>query len=131
MSDALKRYSDGWIAAGLAIAAFLLYGSTVAPSVLIADGGEFQFAAPLAGIAHPTGYPLYLSLGWIWTRLFPFGSPAFKMNLLSAFTGAITIAILYLTIGRVVRLAGFTYSPSLNRGVAAIIACLVAVSHTY
>ena len=36
------------------------------------------------GIPHPTGYPLYVLLGKLWTLLVPIGSIAFRMSLMSA-----------------------------------------------
>lgn len=44
-----------------------------------ADTFEFQVTAPQMGIAHPTGYPLYLMLGKLWT-LFPIGTVAARLN---------------------------------------------------
>ena len=37
-----------------------------------------------------TGYPLYLTLGGLWSRL-PIGDVGYRMNLFSAFSGALTI----------------------------------------
>lgn len=54
---------DGGVGLGLSIAALGLYIFTLAPGVLEADGGEFQFVPWLPGIAHPTGYPLYVLAG--------------------------------------------------------------------
>jgi len=75
-----------------ASAAFVL---TLAPTVLPGDSGEFQLAAPLLGLAHATGYPLYLILGKVWTLLVPAGDMAYRMNLLSAVISAIAVALLY------------------------------------
>lgn len=48
------------------------------------DTFEFQVVAPNLGIVHPTGYPLYLILGKLFTFL-PFGSIAWRLNLASIF----------------------------------------------
>jgi len=72
---------------------FILYFLTLAPGVVGGDAGEHQFAAPLLGIPHTTGYPLYILLGKLWTLLIPFGSMAWRMNLFSALGGALTAAI--------------------------------------
>ena len=69
--------SHGWLLAGwdagVAVAAGLLagivYWSRRGAGVLPGDSGEFQFAAWLAGLQHPTGYPLYMLLGWAWSHL--------------------------------------------------------------
>ena len=76
----------------------LLYATTAAPSIveLFDDSLEFQVVGPTFGIAHPTGYPLYVLLGGLWSRIiFPFGNWAWRMNLFSALTAAITLALIY------------------------------------
>ncbi|MDM8528901.1 DUF2723 domain-containing protein [Anaerolineales bacterium HSG24] len=93
------------IAVTLALLALALYLLTLAPTVLLADPGEFQFVAWLPGIAHPTGYPLYTMLGWLWTHLLPVGEVAWRMNLFSAVGGALTVGTTFLVarlfVGRV------------------------------
>ena len=71
------------------IAAFALYLRTLAPTVLGFDSGEFQFVVPTLGLAHPTGYPLYLLLGKLFTAL-PVGDVAYRVNLFSAVAMAVT-----------------------------------------
>ncbi|NJN95256.1 MAG: DUF2723 domain-containing protein [Anaerolineales bacterium] len=73
--------------------ALTLYLLTLAPGVVGGDAGEYQFAVPLLGIPHTTGYPLYILLGKLWTLLIPFGSPAWRMNLFSAFSGSLAAAV--------------------------------------
>jgi len=68
-----------------------LYVCTLAPTLLPADAGEFQLVASLLGVAHPPGYPLYTLLGKLFT-LIPWGDPAYRVNLLSAVVGALTLA---------------------------------------
>ena len=87
---------------GLAVfaAALLLYTLTLRPDVLPADSGEFQRVVPIAGVAHPPGYPLYVMLGWLFSRL-PVGpSPAWRVNAFSALTAAGTLALVYATARR-------------------------------
>lgn len=76
------------------------YFITTAPGVLPADSGEFQIVAPLLGVAHPPGYPLYTLLGWLFTRLIPFGTAAYRLNLMSAFFAAGTVTLLGATTRR-------------------------------
>lgn len=75
-----------------------LYSRTLAPGLLFGDPGEFQFAAWRFGLAHPTGYPLYLLLGGSWQHLAGlFGvDPAAGLNAFSAFLAAAAVAICYL-----------------------------------
>lgn len=66
--------------------------------LLPGDAGEFQFAAWNFGLAHATGYPLYLMIGGLWQHVWAwFGvSPAASLNLLSAVFAAAAAASLYL-----------------------------------
>lgn len=70
--------------------------------LLPGDAGEFQFAAWNFGLAHATGYPLYLIVGGLWQHLWAlFGvSPAASLNALSVvFTGAAAGALFLLLVG--------------------------------
>ncbi len=89
-----------WHAADLAVMAVIgggalaLYARTLAPSVLPSDLGEYQFVLPTLGLAHPTGYPLYIVLGHLWTYL-PLGIMAYRVNLLSAVISAATLVVVF------------------------------------
>jgi hypothetical protein len=71
---------------------FLLYVLTLAPTIYNLDSAEITTAAATGGIMRATGYPLYLILGQIWSR-FPVGDIGYRMNLFSAFCGALSIAL--------------------------------------
>ncbi len=79
---------------------FTLYWVTLAPGVVGGDAAEHQLAAPLLGIPHATGYPLYILLGKLWTLLIPLGSLAWRMNLFSAFNGALAAGLTSLVVYR-------------------------------
>jgi hypothetical protein len=85
------------VAVILALSSLALYVKTAARTVLTADSGEFQFVPYIAGIAHPTGYPLYTMLGWLWSHVLPLGDVAYRMNLFSALWAAVAVALLYIT----------------------------------
>ena len=124
--------ADLAIAGLIALVLGAVYLLTLAPTVLAADGGEFQFAAYLGGIAHPTGYPLYLILGWVWSHLLPFGDPAFRMNLFSTFWAALAVGTLYLlTLYHLRRLGTLSLASPLNRPVAALGAVTLGVSEIF
>ena len=76
-----------------------LYMYTLAPTVLPSNSGEFQFVADILGIAHPPGYPLYTMLGKLFT-LIPLGDVAYRVNLMSAFFAALTLALVSRTVRR-------------------------------
>jgi hypothetical protein len=65
----------------------------VQPSV---DAAKFQYIGHILGIPHNPGYPLYTLLAYLWSH-FPVGSFAYRANLMSAFWGALAVALLYLT----------------------------------
>lgn len=78
-----------WAAFGLPLA---LYLATLAPTFYGLDSAELTTAVATAGIMRATGYPLYLLVGRIWLALLPpIGDIGFRMNLLSATAGALTI----------------------------------------
>jgi hypothetical protein len=58
------------------------------------DTGEFQTVTYVLGIAHPTGYPLYIIVGKVFGTLVPIGGWAFRMNLMSALCTAAAAALL-------------------------------------
>ena len=90
------RWRDGTISLALSLVVFLLYRATLLPGIGTADIAEFQRVAPTLGVAHPTGYPLYTLLGWFWSHLPLGGTPAWRMNLLSAATAAFAVGVVYL-----------------------------------
>lgn len=74
----------------------------VVRGVLPGDPGEFQFAAWRWGLAHPTGYPLYLLLGGAWQHLWALAgvAPATALNALSAVFTAAAVGLCYLLLRR-------------------------------
>lgn len=86
---------DTAIALAMAVGLLALYVRTLAPDVLGGDAGELQFVPRILSLAHPTGYPLHTLLGHAWARLVPWGSVAWRANLLSAVAGAVGVGLLY------------------------------------
>lgn len=123
----MRSRRDIWLAIGCGVAALSLYLRTLAPGVLFGDPAEFQTAAWVAGLAHPTGYPLFLLAGWLWTRLLSLGEPAWRLNLLSASLGATTIGITYLAALRLIATAVPVCSAVARRLAAVVAALLLAV----
>jgi len=95
--DRKPIHSFAYLLAGSLFVAFLaLYVRTAAPSVLSGDSAEFQLAAPLLGVPHPTTYPLYVLLGKLATLLIPFGDLAWRVTLVSAGSAALAVALFFL-----------------------------------
>ena len=85
--------NDGWWTATFAFAApFVLYLRTMAPTIYNLDSAELTTAAATGGLIRATGYPLYLLIGRLWSHL-PVGDVGYRMNLLSAVCGAVTVML--------------------------------------
>jgi hypothetical protein len=82
----------GWLLAVLVPLA--VYLPDVSPYVGRADTFEFQVVAPRLGIAHPSGYPLYVLIGKLFSLL-PLGSVAWRVNLSSALFGALAAGVMF------------------------------------
>jgi hypothetical protein len=80
----------------IVLSALALYLATLLPGLGSGDTAEFQRVGPSLGVAHPTGYPLYTMLGWLWSQLPLGGTPAWRMNLFSAGAAALAIGTLFL-----------------------------------
>ncbi len=89
----------------VALAAFGLYILTLAPSVMPGDYAEFQLCAAVLGVPHPTGYPLYVLLGKLFTLL-PFGDVAYRVNFSSAAYMAGAVGLLYSIALRLAHITG-------------------------
>ncbi|MFA5779573.1 MAG: DUF2723 domain-containing protein [Elusimicrobiota bacterium] len=80
------------------LTSFGLYLFTMCPTVYSGDSGELTTACSVLGIAHPPGYPLYVLFGKIFTLIIPFGNIAYRINLMSAFFGALSCWMVYLIV---------------------------------
>ncbi len=70
-----------------------MYIFTLAPSVIQIDTGELAAVQATLGIAHPTGYPLYSIIGFIFSKIpLPF-TAIYQLNLLAALYCASAVAI--------------------------------------
>jgi tetratricopeptide (TPR) repeat protein len=106
--------------AAVGLAAFVLYVLGACRTIYVGDSGELVAAVHVLGIPHPSGYPLYVLLGKLWTLAVPVGSIAFRMSLFSAACAAVAVALLHrlglrLGLGRAAAAAGallFAVSPS-------------------
>jgi tetratricopeptide (TPR) repeat protein len=96
--------SDSLIASSLAAGVFVVYALGACRTIYVGDSGELVTAVAVLGIPHPSGYPLYVMLGKLWTLLLPLGSIAFRMSLFSALFAAAACGLLY-RLGRETRLS--------------------------
>ncbi len=75
------------ISFGVSLVTFLF---TLTPTIYNLDSAELTTAAATLGFTRSTGYPLYIILGHIWSKI-PVGDVGYRLNLFSAFCGALTV----------------------------------------
>lgn len=82
----------------LTLSLLAIYLMSMAPGLTWAnqgsDGGDLIAAAATGGVAHPTGYPVYLLLARAFQML-PIGSLAYRTNLMSAIAAAFAAVLMY------------------------------------
>lgn len=116
------RWIDPAIAVGVASVAFAVYLRSLLPGVGYAgDTAKWQLMGIAGGVPHPTGYPMYIAIDQAWVRIVPWGSVAWRVNLLSAVFGAAAVAVVYI----VLRIL------DVRQGVAAATALVFAFSPTF
>ena len=71
------------------------------PTVLDGDSAEFQYMAYILGVPHSSGYPLYILIAKLFTFL-PFGDVAYRVNLFSVVSAALTIPLVYAVARRLI-----------------------------
>ncbi len=97
-------YSDPSVAFAAAVVVLLalgIYLRTMMPSTGFWDTAEAQTVPPTLSIFHPTGFPTYAMLGWLWSLL-PVGEVAWRMNLLSAVCIAMASGLVVLIAGHLI-----------------------------
>jgi hypothetical protein len=109
----LFRWWD-WLSMAVAFAAIMgVYCCTLAPEVTLEDSGELVTGSYYAGVPHPPGYPVWTIYSWLWTKLVPFGSIAWRVSLAEAFSGAVACGLVALLVSAGSRLL-FQGLPSLK-----------------
>lgn len=85
----------------IAAVVFGLYLFTQHPTVApYRDSGDLAVSAATLGVAHPPGYPLYVMLGKLFDRWLSFGNHAYRVNTMSALSGAAAVGLCLLTFTR-------------------------------
>src|SRR5580765_7791920 len=67
------------------LVSFIVYLQTMAPSVPFIDGGELATVCATLGIAHPTGYPIFCLIGYLFAHLPIAEHIIVRLNIMSAF----------------------------------------------
>ncbi|HQO09436.1 MAG TPA: DUF2723 domain-containing protein [Clostridiales bacterium] len=89
--------------AAVLLLSLVVYLMTVADTTSFWDCGEFITTSYILGIPHPPGAPFYLMLGRLFSMM-PFGDDiGYRVNLISVFSSAVTVLLLYLISARLIR----------------------------
>ncbi|HRT05619.1 MAG TPA: DUF2723 domain-containing protein [Kiritimatiellia bacterium] len=115
-----------WKSAGIAaFLAFVVFRATLAPTVTLEYSGALVVAADHLGIARPPGYPVWTLLAKGFICLFPHAqyhghpNPAWAVNWMSAFFGALACGLLAATTCRLARAAAASGAACAVSGIAA------------
>ena len=73
----------------------MLYAATGSRYVAFWDTGEMQTVPWIAGIAHPTGFPVFVALGWAFAHAVAFGPVAWRLACFSGVATAVAALALY------------------------------------
>lgn len=65
-------------------------------SIYTGDSGEIATAVYAWGVAHPTGFPVYMVLAKLFSYFLPWFEFAYRLNIFSALVSAVTAGILFL-----------------------------------
>jgi hypothetical protein len=84
--------NDMWAAGFVALVAYVV---TLCPTIYTDDCGEITTAVATGGVMHPTGYPLYTMVGWLFVHLIRAGEPAWRLGLLSSVCGALAVVLVH------------------------------------
>jgi len=94
MKTVITKYSAALV--GLII--FAIYLQTISAGLNGGDCGELAAVQTTLGIAHPTGYPLFTILGYLFTKLPLNLEPIQKLNLLGAIYTSLGMSIFYFVV---------------------------------
>jgi hypothetical protein len=89
-----RPFAPTWQAPGLlGVAAFAVYCATLAHGIGWDDSGELATGVLKLAPVHSAGYAPYVWLGHLFAAVVPFGSGATRVNLWSAFAGAVAVGL--------------------------------------
>ncbi|MBN2620195.1 DUF2723 domain-containing protein [candidate division WOR-3 bacterium] len=94
-------FSDIIIPLCMGITVLAVYIYTLCPTVYLIDSGELAAVSYTLGIAHPTGYPLYTLISYLFARA-P-GEPIVNANIFSAALSVIAALLMYAIARRLTR----------------------------
>ncbi len=99
-NEVIRRHRPWLILVILCLFTSSVYYFSLAPTITWqhqgADSGDLATAVAVGGVPHPSGYPTYLLLAELFGALPLGGDVAHRLNLMSAVSAALAVALLYL-----------------------------------
>lgn len=123
--------SPRWVGLLVALCALGVYMKTLAPSVTFIDSGELATVACTLGIAHPTGYPLFTLLGWVFSKLPIAGEEIVRLNIMAAVFCAAGVYVFFQLMHLLLAVASKSKGSSPVLLASAGASLLLAFSETY
>jgi hypothetical protein len=123
---------DWLVVAGLVVILGLLYVWQLQPGITNhGDISKFQFAGPLGGTVHQSGYPLYLMASWLAASGLPFLDPGTAVTAVSALFGVGAVVMTYLALRELQVRPIISATFALLLGVAPVIFYYAVVAEVY
>lgn len=72
-------------------------------SIYGGDSGDLVTAAWVKGVPHPPGYPFYTLLASFLVRFLHFSTPSWRVGLISSFSSALSLAVIYLILLKMIK----------------------------
>src|SRR5271157_2810238 len=94
------RPVDWWTCGVTALVIFIGYFLTMSPDVTLEDSGELATGSMYAGVPHPPGYPVWTVVTWLFTKLVPVSTIAYRVALASAVAAALACGLLAMIVSR-------------------------------
>ena len=95
IAQTIRPAADRLLASATAVLTFIVYLLTIYPGIYgLGDAAKFAFVGKVLGTPHAPGYPLYVMVSHLFSYL-PFGTLAYRMNVLSAVLGSAAVAVCY------------------------------------
>ena len=112
---------DADVAAGVAVAAAVVFLTTFSTHVALGDAPESVSGVKTLGVLHAPGYPAYVLAARLFADVVPVGGWAQRVNLFSLVCAALTIGVVYL----------LARSFGSNRAAAAVAALALATTASF
>jgi len=82
------------------LVSFAVYFWTLAPDVTLENSGGLAAAANYGGVAYNPGFPVWTIYSWLFTKLLPFGTVAWRIGVSSALAASVAAGLVALMVSR-------------------------------